>query len=109
MRTLQAIGGEAAVARFHPGPHAAHARLVLEVDLVAFSDAKQDEGRSYAVTQQVADRVRADLLEANAASKTPIPLLARDPRRDRDGRGRAERRQAADLSAAGMRCGSSCA
>ena len=76
VRTLQAIGGAAAVARFHPDTDAAHARLALEVDLVAFSGAKQDEGRSYSVTQQVADRVRTDLLEANAASETPIPLLA---------------------------------
>jgi uncharacterized protein with NAD-binding domain and iron-sulfur cluster len=76
VRTLRSIGGEAAVARFQPDSNKEHACLVLEVDVAAFTAARRDEGRSYAVTQQLAERVRDDLLAANQAADTPIPLLA---------------------------------
>lgn len=73
--TLREMGGDAAVARFDPEGDVAHARLVLDVALVAYSDARRDEASVYAVTTRIAEQAHAQLVAANAARPRPIPHL----------------------------------
>lgn len=73
--TLRELGGDAAVARFDPEHTGTHARVVLDVDVVAISAAPDDEGRAYTVTREVACRARRQILEANARRANPVPAL----------------------------------
>jgi len=73
--TLREMGGDAAVERFDPEGDVEHARLVLDVKLVAYSDARRDETSVYRVTARIAEQARDQLVAANATRPSPIPHL----------------------------------